>query len=42
MIDSGFWNRATPFIPAAFGLPMALLGLLALRNFTQRRRQETF
>jgi hypothetical protein len=37
MIDSGFWNRATPFIPAAIGALMAVLGVLALRGFAQRR-----
>lgn len=36
MIDSGFWNRATPFVPAAFGLPLALLGVIVLRNRTPR------
>jgi hypothetical protein len=39
MIDSGFWNRATPFIPAAIGALMALLGFLALRGFVQGRRE---
>jgi hypothetical protein len=39
MIDSGFWNRATPFIPAAIAVPLVLMGLLALRGFTQRRRE---
>jgi hypothetical protein len=35
MIDSGFWNRATPMIPGAIGALLLLLSLASLRSLSR-------